>query len=351
MKQGAVLVLGLCLAYGFFAGSALSQSGVGSGTVVIDARVPGCGDGFVDPGESCDTTNLNGRSCSTEGFNAGTLSCTASCTFNTTACSNVSSGGGGGGGGKSRTKAQVVLTGYAYPKSVVTVLKDAQIVTTATAGADAKFQINVTGLSSGSYNFSVYTKDTQGTRSSKVSFPVSLSKGILAKVDNIFIAPTIRLDKTEVKKGDTLNFSGQTLPDSEVTFKVSSGATSSVKIKADSTGKYTHGLSTAPFNFGTYLITTRALSGRVISSESFAIQFEVGNQTVLTTTPPIQKECPAKADLNNDCLVNLIDFSIVTFWFNKTFTASFTAREKEELNGDGKINLVDLSLVAFYWTG
>ena len=64
-----------------------------------------CGDGFVDPDESCDTgsygTNLNGKTCVSEGFASGTISCTSACAFNTSSCVAASSGGGGGGGGSS----------------------------------------------------------------------------------------------------------------------------------------------------------------------------------------------------------------------------------------------------------
>ena len=49
----------------------------------------------------------------------------------------------------------VTFSGLAYPKSKVTLLKDAQIVATTTAGKDAKFQIDLTGISSGSYIFSI----------------------------------------------------------------------------------------------------------------------------------------------------------------------------------------------------
>ena len=45
-----------------------------------------CGDGTVDPGEACDGTDLGGASCESQGFKTGTLSCAASCTFDTSAC-------------------------------------------------------------------------------------------------------------------------------------------------------------------------------------------------------------------------------------------------------------------------
>lgn len=49
-----------------------------------------CGNGVLNSGESCDGANLNGKVCSTLGlgFTGGSLSCTSSCTFNTTACTS-----------------------------------------------------------------------------------------------------------------------------------------------------------------------------------------------------------------------------------------------------------------------
>jgi hypothetical protein len=49
---------------------------------------PLCGNGAIDSGEQCDGSNLNGESCSSLGFSGGTLSCSNSCTFNTSGCSS-----------------------------------------------------------------------------------------------------------------------------------------------------------------------------------------------------------------------------------------------------------------------
>jgi hypothetical protein len=49
-----------------------------------------CGDGSLDIGESCDGTNLNSKTCITQGYNGGTLGCLDNCAFNETACTNVS---------------------------------------------------------------------------------------------------------------------------------------------------------------------------------------------------------------------------------------------------------------------
>ncbi|MFH2009048.1 MAG: choice-of-anchor J domain-containing protein, partial [bacterium] len=49
-----------------------------------------CGDGVAEGIEECDGADLNGQSCTTQGFDYGTLTCNAgSCTFNTSSCRNA----------------------------------------------------------------------------------------------------------------------------------------------------------------------------------------------------------------------------------------------------------------------
>ena len=49
--------------------------------------VKNCGNGYIEPGELCDRSDLGGRTCTILGFaNGGLLRCTFSCQFDTTAC-------------------------------------------------------------------------------------------------------------------------------------------------------------------------------------------------------------------------------------------------------------------------
>jgi hypothetical protein len=47
-----------------------------------------CGNGEIDPREACDGENLGGMSCEREGYDAGSLSCTDTCSLDTSACCN-----------------------------------------------------------------------------------------------------------------------------------------------------------------------------------------------------------------------------------------------------------------------
>ena len=73
--------------------------------------------------------------------------------------------------------------------------------------------------------------------------------------------------------------------------------------------------------------------------------------------PPIVIELPALnepqpascrklvADINCDGKVNLVDFSIMYYWFEKSSVPS-----RVDLNKDSKVNIFDFSIMAFYWS-
>jgi len=53
---------------------------------ISGCEIAGCDDGFIDPGEDCDGTNLGGQTCEGLGFSGGTLDCTPICNFDTSGC-------------------------------------------------------------------------------------------------------------------------------------------------------------------------------------------------------------------------------------------------------------------------
>jgi hypothetical protein len=261
------------------------------------------------------------------------------------------SGGGGGGGGGGFIpsppppvigSATVFFTGRAYPGSTITLLKDAQIVASTVAGADANFSINLSGISSGTFIFSLYGEDKDAQRSSLLSFPVSVTSGTTTNIGGIFIAPTIDVDKSQVKKGDNIAIFGQSVPNSEIVILVHSNEEFSSKVKADSAGIYLHNFDTSVLDIGDHTTKSKASIAIEISSYGKAASFSVGSTTILKE--PVNK-CTG-SDENCDGKVNLIDFSIVAYWYGRSAPPA-----KADLNNDGVVNLVDLSILAFHWTG
>lgn len=80
-----------------------------------------CGDGFIDPDESCDgNDNLGGATCISQGFaGGGTLTCSSACAYVTSACSSGGGGGGGGGGATVSSKPTVPTVNTAVPSDFV----------------------------------------------------------------------------------------------------------------------------------------------------------------------------------------------------------------------------------------
>ncbi len=262
---------------------------------------------------------------------------------------NPPGGGGGGGGGGSippSSQTTVIFSGRAYPHSVVTLLKDAQVAASVSAGSDAKFSITLSNLTAGNFVFSLYSEDDAGRRSSLLSFPVGVAAGSITNVSGIFIAPTISVDKSEVKRGDDIVIFGQSSPLSDIFITVNSDSEYFIKAKADDNGAYLYNFDTSPLELGSHLTKSKAAINGETSSYSPTVGFKVGTKTV------IQKiGCNVRADLNSDCKVNLVDFSIAAFWYKRVISPAFASIEKEKLNGDGKINLTDFSILAYYWTG
>ncbi len=310
-----------------------------------------CGDGTKNGGEQCDGSDLGGATCASRGFYGGALSCNANCSFNTSQCTSApppppSGGGGGGGGGGGyyvAPQTAVSFSGRAYPKSSVTILKDAQIVATTIADANANFSTTISGLSGGNYIFAVYSEDSKGVRSSLLTFPVSVTSGATTNIGGIFIAPTIAVDKSEAKRGDNIAIFGQSFPNSEIIISVNSDKEFFNKINADINGAYLYNFDTAQLDIGQHFTKSKSAHDGAISSFSKVISFAVGTKNILVGPPA---KCPPKADLNGDCRVNLVDFSIAAYWYKRANPPASV-----DINGDGKVNLIDFSIMAFYWTG
>ncbi|MBX4200198.1 dockerin type I repeat-containing protein [Candidatus Parcubacteria bacterium] len=258
------------------------------------------------------------------------------------------SGGGGGGGGYSGGgNSGVILSGRAYPLSRVSILKDGQLALTTIAGPDSKFKGTLSGLSRGDYNFSVYGTDKNNIRSSPFTFPVYITDNVTTEISGIFIAPTISVDKSEVKKGDNITIFGQTAHDAQALINVNSNQEYFVNVGPDKDGVYLINFDTSKLDMGDHSTRSKAQVANEISTFSYEIPFIVGNKNVEFT----QGVCPQRGDLNGDCRVNLVDFSIAAFWYKKPLSASFKAIENAKLNGDSKIDLTDFSIMAYYWTG
>ena len=109
-----------CVSQGFDRGTLACNTSCGFDTsgCIID---PICGDDAINQSsESCDGADLGGESCTSLGFGAGTLSCTTSCDFDTSACpvAVVCTDVDNGEPNNSRAQATALTSGVAYKTAI-----------------------------------------------------------------------------------------------------------------------------------------------------------------------------------------------------------------------------------------
>jgi hypothetical protein len=259
-----------------------------------------------------------------------------------------STGGGGGGGGAAYVtpvasgNAVVIFKGLAYPGADVTVLKDGAVAATTIADSQANFQVQIANLATGIYSFSVYAEDTAGRKSTTVNFIQSLTSGVTTTADNIFLAPTIAVDHSIIKKGDTLGILGYSAPAAQVNVFVNSTQEYVEKVSAGTNGGWFKAFDTSFLDMGDHTTRSKAVKGELISVFSSAVPFKVGDKSVEAP----QTAC-GRSDLNCDGRVNITDFSILLYFWKKTNPSN----QKADINGDSVVNLTDLSIMLYDWTG
>lgn len=324
--------------------------------VLIEGRVPGCGDGVVEVGESCDLTNMNGQSCTTLGFSGGVLNCTSACAYDTAACTvNTGGGGSGGGGSSSRTggaRSLVAFNGYIMPLGQVTLLVDGSIRATTTADQIGRFRFTAVNLARGTYQFGLYATDSRGLRSNITSFRNEVQARSVLAFDNVVLSPTLSSNYTAVTSGTVVDFFGSSIPNARISFFMRDQTGSSLDTRAVTTtpsGTFQFSLDTAGVSQGIYTSDARTFFFGTTSIRSNYVTFTIGTSTVRRQNEA--QTCPIRGDLTKDCKVNLVDFSVLIFWYQKPLAEHMRVLERERLSSDGQINLVDFSILLHEWTG
>lgn len=272
---------------------------------------------------------------------AGTVS--SSDTLDVTAVvPGVNTNTGGGGSGSNPT-ATVTLAGASFPNAKLTFLKDGAITTTLYANSDGTFQITINNLNFGNYQFSIYAEDPQGITSNPHTVNVAAFSSQPYAFSNIVIPPTISADQLLVKIGQTFTISGYAPAGASVSLDVPGGSQFGTTVAGPS-GLYQI-LAHATGPSGVYSLRTKANLNGVNSLYSRPVQilFFTGQPPVPPNPPPQYGVC---VDYNHDKRVNLIDFSILLYWFGKGNPPNTI-----DCNGDTVIDIKDFSILMYFWTG
>jgi hypothetical protein len=262
----------------------------------------------------------------------------------------VPSGGGSGpfpSGVQQLYLATIAVSGFASPSSNVFVLVDGVRKATARANALGRFDALASNLERGAYTVSVYMVDNQGRTSASYTSTLSLQQGTTNSIQGIMVPPTAEVSALAVDPGTPVVVRGEAAPGATVTLTLTpqggvlGDAQRFVATTSDGTAGTSGGwqvtVPTDGLSRGTYTARARAqFAGQSESNASKVVFLGIGEEP--------SPDLSARADINGDGKVNLIDFSILLSSWGRDDEAT-------DLNLDGTTNLADFSILLFNWTG
>ncbi len=349
-----------------------AQTTTGTATTTLELII--CGNALVDGGEECDvpgetglySTTIAGRQCNLscdfgpycgdgilqtqyteecdDGNNTDGDFCSATCKIEPAGSGGggSSGGGGGGGGGSSRelNETQISVTGFGYPARSVNILLDTETVGTVRTSNLGRFEFTTTA-SPGTATLGFWSLDESGTRSITLNSTFDVTQGAITNITGVILPPTIKLSATKINPGDTVIVSGQSVPNAAIELHINASEVIE-KTTSDASGKWSITLNTAKLRIAEHTLKARSITGTppLTSQSSFsaALQLFVGVEGKATTP----------SDLNRDTKINLIDFSILIFWWG---TNAGNSNPSADINGNGRVGIEDFSILLFNWTG
>lgn len=299
----------------------------------------GSGTGDADPGTGSSSGDTSGNGSSGGGGSGGTGG----------TGDEQGSGPGGGAGFETVAKpyqsgdGEVIITGYAFPKSTIVALVDGKVAQSVTSDSNGSFSVTLSAIARGAYTFGVYGVDKDNVKSSTFSTTFTVTGSRATTLSNINVMPSLKVTPDPVDPGSTLTVTGYAIPNATITIE-NQNDKSSVSLKtftatSDNNGFWKTELSTAGFLKGTYKVRAKAKQeAGVTTNFSNYTYYGVGEAAAV----------PRTSDLNRDSKVNLTDFSILLFWWGSDGGAS---NPPADINRDGKVSLTDFSIMIFNWTG
>ena len=319
----------------------LGETGVYSQTIVGRQCTascffgPYCGDGILQSSfaEECD-----------DGNNDDGDFCSATCTIEPAGSGGGgSSGGGSGGRGGSSQElgdTQITVSGVGYPGRTVNFILDTDSIGSVRAGSNGRFEF-ATDADPGTATLGMWSTDTNGTRSLTLNNTFDVTQGAITNLTGIILPPTISVPNQNVDPGALVNVSGQSAPNATVELHIDDSDPVETTTANDN-GQWSYSLDTGTLSISEHILRARTIVGNppltTESSFSTSLQLFVG----------VDGQATQPSDLNRDGSVNLIDFSILIFWWQ---TNGGDSDPPADINQNSNVGLEDFSILLFNWTG
>jgi len=352
-------------------GSVLAQVNL-SATTTLTVSI--CGNAIVDAGETCDMPGETGvysqtiiaRQCTVncffgpycgdgilqtlyteecdDGNNDDGDFCSSICKIEPAGSGGGGSSGGGssGGGGSPREIGDTIVNviGRAYPSRTINFLLDTVPVGSVRSDGTGRFEFSAEA-SPGTATMGIWSTDASGNRSITLNNTFDVTQGAITNINGVILPPTISVASQNVDPGAVVIVSGESVPNSTVEVFIDKSTTAEQAI-AGADGKWSVSLNTSRLAIAEHTLRARTVLGTppltTNSSYSSSLQLFIG----------VEGRVTKPSDLNRDGYVNLIDFSILIFWWG---TAGGDSEPPADINGNGKVSLEDFSILLFNWTG
>lgn len=165
----------------------------------------------------------------------------------------------------------------------------------------------------------------------------------LTTISDIILPPTIELNTNRITPGEAIEISGRGTPDYRAMI-FTEPPLNSFEVDVNDLGEYQYTFSdTSNLELGDHKIY--ALLQNLIGSQSLFSNTLFFRVISGEEEPGEEPVCNiSRGDLNCDDLVDLVDFSILLFYWGSNEGLA-------DINNDGTVNLVDFSVMMFYWQG
>jgi hypothetical protein len=245
---------------------------------------------------------------------------------------------------------------------------DSNPITSLTAAGDGTFTRSYDYVNPGTHTFGLTAEDDEARETPVVSFTQNIPSQSTVSITDIFLPPTIELSSSTVAPNTSFSIFGMAQPDVDVYVTIDEISDVSIT-QTNSSGNWSI-TKNANFGIGTFSIYAYSQNSSALQSEnSHTLTLTVSSPptptptaaptptpgpqptptptpvpgTTPTPTPSVPPSC-ARSDLNCDSKVNLIDFSILLFYWGGSGV-------RADINQDGIVSLPDFSIMLFDWTG
>lgn len=255
---------------------------------------------------------------------------------------------------------QIAFSGYTSPSSQIIIKEDNAVIGTSSSDGNGNWNKTVSVATPDTlHSYTLYSIDSSSRQSAALSYNLNVAGNTTTSVSNIVIPPTLSLT------GSSLSGSGY--PTATITTTSTAGDTFTSLV--NSSGNWTLDLSSLT---GSHSLSSTMTVGSYLSLKSTSISYTTATPTPSTTSSPTSSLTPSNSspspsptlsptptplqspspsprpffiklyDQNQDGKLTRAElFDTIKSWLRKLLVC--------DLNQDGTCNLIDLSILLYYF--